>query len=88
MVEKHKEGIIDLLQNTEATDELYACLISYSPSQHHSVYERIHFPTQFLTVIRNMVGVILFTYPYNRGLSVSVPLHRTLPMAEKPTMLC
>lgn len=88
MIDDENLDIIDLLQHAGITDELYASLISYAPSQHHSAYSWEYFAPSFLTAIQNMVGVILFTHLYIRGLSVAVSLYRTLVMAGKPTVFC
>lgn len=91
MIGEQNLDIPDLLQHVEITDEsdkLYAALISYAPSQHHSAYEGILFPTRFLTVIRNMVCMIVFIHPYIRELKAAASLHRILAMAGKPTAVC
>ena len=58
--------IPDLLQHAEPTSELYEALISYLPSQNHSVYKWASFGTNLLTAINCMVSVI-FTKWYVRG---------------------
>ena len=60
------EDIPDLLQHAEPTAELYQSLISYTPAQHHSEYNKLsYFGPNFLTVIKRMVSVI-FTKWYVR----------------------
>ena len=58
MIEKQNGDIPGLLQHAEPTAELYEGLISYTPAQHHSVYEDIYLGRYFLTVIKDMVSVI------------------------------
>ena len=65
MIDDQNEDILDLLHHAEPTAELYKGLISYTPAQHHSVYEEIFFGRYFLTVIKDMVSVI-FTKWYVR----------------------
>ena len=65
MIVDENEDILDLLQHAEPTAELYEGLISYTPAQHHSVYELRYFGGDFLTVIKDMVSVI-FTKWYVR----------------------
>ncbi|KJA20951.1 hypothetical protein HYPSUDRAFT_42550 [Hypholoma sublateritium FD-334 SS-4] len=52
--EEQNEDIIDLLQHAEITDELYASLVAYAPSQNHSAYSRGYFPKSLLKVIHDM----------------------------------
>lgn len=88
MIDKQNVGILDLLQHAEITDELYASLTMYTPSQHRSVYYWGSFATSFLNVIHNMVCVILFIYSYIRGLSAAVSFDRILAMTGKLITVC
>ena len=58
MIEQPNVDILNLLQNSEPTSELYECLISYTPSQHPLVYEEYDFASNFLKAISNMVSMI------------------------------
>ena len=54
--------IPDLLVHAESTNELYASLILYTPSQHCSAYDWSRFAPHFLTVVRNMVSLTLYIH--------------------------